>query len=82
MAGSPSEFRIGHPYGLVRDTRYFRVTLMSVDASVQPPRAHVIIQEHSVESFIEGTGTRKRHKYRGDPVPCANVPLTDLIDIG
>ena len=73
---------IGHSYGLKMGERYFRVTLMFIHESVTPPLAHVIVQEHSIDSFMNNTNARKRHKNRGEAVPCADIPLSELLDIG
>ena len=59
---------IGHSYGLKMGERYFRVTLMFI--------------HESIDSFINNTNARKRHKNRGEAIPCADIPLSELIDIG
>ena len=75
---TPEECHIGRGYGLKQEDRYFWVTLMSIDESAIPPLAHVLIREHSIDSYISGSSVRKRHKTRGEAVPCVTVPLTDL----
>jgi hypothetical protein len=77
----PETCHIGRSYGLKLENRYFRVTLMSIDESVEPHRAHVIIQEHSIDSFMYGATARRRHTKKGEAVPCVDVPLSDLFDL-
>lgn len=72
------KYEVGHVYKLKLDNSYYRVTLISVDYSQNPPMAHVIIREHSVDSFIGDSNIRRRHTKHSEVVPCADVPLYDL----
>lgn len=73
-----SPYEIGSAYGINKDGRYFRVTIINIEGD----SARVLVQEHSVGSFLGNGWPRKRNKTRGEAVPCATVPITDLIDIG
>ena len=72
------EYRIGRSYRLKLNDSYYRVTLMSIDYEHDPPIAHVIIREHSVDSFNGDSDVRKRHTKHSEVVPCTDVPLSDL----
>ena len=72
------EYQIGHVYKLKLDGHFYQVTLIAIDETQNPPLARVLIREHSVDSFINHSGSRKRHTKKSEVVPCANVPLNDL----
>ncbi len=76
---SPQEYRIGTAYRLKLNGFYYRATLMEINRSVESPQAHVIIQEHSVGSFLGESTSRKRHTKHSEVVPCTDIPLTDLV---
>lgn len=73
-----TDYKIGCGYRLKIGDSYYRVTLMSVDYNKTPPMAHVIIKEHSVDSFNSDSNIRRRHTKWSEAVPCADVPLHDL----
>lgn len=72
------DYQIGNGYRLKLSDSYYRVTLVSVDYNQTPPMAHVIIKEHSVDSFNGNSNIRRRHTKWSEAVPCADVPLHDL----
>lgn len=72
------KYIIGQKYRLKLDDRYFWATIVCVDDNIDPPQARVVLQEHSIDSYIHGSNIRKRHTKRSEVVPCANVNLTDL----
>ena len=73
-----TSYQIGGEYNLKLSGSYYKVTLIAIDSSQNPPIANVLIREHPVDSFEGDSMVRKRHKKRGEAVPIANVPLTDL----
>lgn len=73
-----TDYKIGRAYRLKIDGSYYLATLMEIDTSVRPERAHVIIREHSVDSFHHISSVRKRHTKHSEAIPCADVLLTDL----
>lgn len=72
------EHQIGETYRLNINGAYYRATLVSINRDVTPHKGHVIIQEHSVYSFLGISTIRKRHKQRSEAVPCTDVPLSKL----
>jgi hypothetical protein len=73
------EYQIGRAYRLKLNDAHYRVTLIDIDRTSSPPRAHVIIREHSVDSFRGLSSVRKRHTKKSETVPCTDVPLNDLL---
>lgn len=73
-----TEYKIGGSYNLKLDGLCYRVTLMSIDHDQSPPTAHVIIREHSIDSFNGDSSVRRRHTKHSEAVPCTDVLLHDL----
>lgn len=72
------KYEIGGVYNLKFNGDYYKVTLISINKEVNPILARVLIREHSIESFTNGTRLRKRHTKKSEVVPCTEVPLNDL----
>ncbi len=72
------KYEIGGVYNLKLNGDYYKVTLISINEAVSPNTARVLVREHSIESFVNGAGLRKRHTKKSEVVPCAEVLLSDL----
>jgi hypothetical protein len=73
-----NKYKIGRAYRLKRDGAYYWATLISIDKQVRPPRANVIIREHSVDSFNGLSRVRRRHTKHSEVVPILTVLLKKL----
>lgn len=69
--------RIGGEYGAVIHDRDYRVTLVSVDKTKRPHRGQVIIRDHTVNSFTNGSEEERRQG--SEAVPVTRVNLRDLL---